>query len=205
MELLVLNNGMFGSNSYILLENDEALLIDAGASSGSIIDTLKKRNLNLKYVLLTHGHIDHICSADEIRENTGAKVLIHEYDADCMTDGKRNLSTDFLRPMQYKKADRELEDGEEIEFGSHRIQVIHTPGHSKGGCCFYIEDRLFSGDSLFAGSIGRTDFSDGDYNELISSIKSKLLILPDNTLVYPGHGSETTIGIEKVNNPFLII
>lgn len=203
MELEILYNGMFDSNSYLLVENNEAVLIDAGVPAKRVLDTLARKNAKLKHILLTHGHIDHICSADEIRKNTGASILIHENDSSALTDAGKNLSSDFFSPMVYGKADRELSEGDEIELGKVTIKVIHTPGHSKGGCCFLAEDKLFSGDSLFAGSIGRTDFYDGNYSELISSIRNKLFTLPEKTVVYPGHGYETTIGNEINNNPFL--
>jgi len=203
MELEVLNNGMFDSNSYLLIDNNEAVLIDAGVPSKSVLDTLHRRNANLKYILLTHGHIDHICSADEIRKSTGASILIHKDDSSSLTDAGNNLSSDFMSPFVYDRADKELGDGDEIELGSAVIKVIHTPGHSRGGCCYLTGNILFSGDTLFAGSIGRTDFYDGDYKRLISSIKEKLFILPEKTRVYPGHGNETTIGDEIRYNPFL--
>lgn len=203
MELEVINNGMFGSNSYVLIDQGEAVLIDAGVPTESVLDVLHKSKAKLKYILLTHGHIDHICTVDDIRESTKARVLIHEEDSDSLINGKINLSTVFMKTHEYKKADATLTDGEEITFGSTKIRVIHTPGHSKGGCCFLAGDNLFSGDTLFSGSIGRTDFHGGDFDELINSIKEKLFILSEDTKVYPGHGSETTIGTELRNNPFL--
>ena len=203
MELIVIGGGMFDSNSYLVIEENEAILVDAGVSSAKVLDSLQKKNAGLKYIFLTHGHIDHICSADALRKSTGAKVLIHHYDADCMTNGERNLSSAFLRSCEYDGADEEFDDGDEYTFGRGRIKVIHTPGHSRGGCCFLYGDILFSGDTLFAGSIGRTDFQDGNYSELIASIKSRLFVLPDKTRVYPGHGGETSIIAEKRSNPFL--
>lgn len=203
MELEILYNGMLDSNSYLLVENNEAVLIDAGVPAKRVLDTLIRKNAKLKHILLTHGHIDHICSADEIRKNTGASILIHGNDSSGLTDADKNLSSGFFSPMVYEKADGELRDGDVIELGRIMIKVIHTPGHSKGGCCFFTGDMLFSGDTLFAGSIGRTDFIDGSYKELISSIKEKLLILPERIKVYPGHGYETTISNEANNNPFL--
>jgi len=203
MELEVLNNGMFGSNSYMLIDKSEAVLIDAGVPTKDVLGVLHKSKAKLKYILLTHGHIDHICTVDDIRESTNAHVLIHEKDSECLINGERNLSSSFMKPYAYKKADQELTDGEDVVFGSTKIRVIYTPGHSKGGCCFLVGDMLFSGDTLFLSSIGRTDLYGGDFKELISSIKEKLLVLPEDTKVYPGHGNDTTIGIEIRNNPFL--
>lgn len=204
MDLEVLYNGLFDSNSYLLIENNEAVLIDAGVPAKRVLDILKSRNIKLKYILLTHGHIDHILSADEIRKDTGAAILIHEADSSSMIDAEKNLSAVLLANSAiFEKADKELRDGDEIILGSESIKVIHTPGHSSGGCCFLTGDMLFSGDTLFTGSLGRTDFYGGDYNTLISSIKEKLMVLPESTIVYPGHGYETSIGSEIRSNPFL--
>jgi len=203
MKLKILSNGMFGSNGYLVTDGGEAALIDAGIPADNVLKYLNQENIKLKYIFLTHGHIDHICNVNEIKEKTGAKVLIHSMDGDCLTDGNRNLSTHFTRPYEFDRADIELSEGEKFEVGSVTLKVIHTPGHSKGGCCFLTDDCLFSGDTLFAGSIGRTDFEDGDFDELIASIKDKLFILPGDTMVYPGHGNDTTIGTEMKYNPFI--
>lgn len=203
MKMQLLGSGMFGSNSYLLEDNNEAVLIDAGIAAKDVQEALTRLNAKLKYIILTHGHIDHICTVDQIRDLTGASVLIHESDSDCLTRSDRNLSANFTRPHEYKKADKELVHGEIIKFGSAEIEVIHTPGHTMGGCCFLIENQLYSGDTLFAGSIGRTDFYGGDYKVLLASIKERLFVLPETTKVYPGHGNETTIGYEIKTNPFL--
>lgn len=203
IKLEVLSNGMFGSNGYLVMDNGDAALIDAGVPAASVFELLKNNKVKLKYIFLTHGHIDHICNVDEIKNETGAMVLIHRNDSECLTDGEKNLSTHFSKPHQFQRADKELIGGEEFAIGSQNLKVIHTPGHSAGGCCFLVNDSLFSGDTLFARSIGRTDFDGGDFGELISSIKEKLFSLPEDTIVFPGHGDDTTIGIELRSNPFI--
>lgn len=202
MNLKILSNGMFGSNGYLVTDNGEAALFDAGIPAESVLKQLNEENAKLKYIFLTHGHIDHICNVNEIKEKTGAMVLIHQLDSDCLTDGSKNLSAHFTGSHEFGKADKELSGGERFEVGAETVEVIHTPGHSRGGCCYLIDDILFSGDTLFAGSIGRTDFEGGDYGELIASVKNKLFVLPEDTIVYPGHGNETTIGAEIRYNPF---
>lgn len=193
-----LPTGMFESNCYIIYNNNEGIIIDAGVSTSEVMEVLDKKNIKIKYIVLTHVHIDHVCYIDELREKTGAEVLVHENDGKKLLDPTLNGSESFGRKMSFKPADRLLRDGDEIDAGGVNFKIIHTPGHSSGCICIKAENNLFTGDTLFKMARGRTDLGDGNESELLSSIKNKLMILDDKTVVYPGHGAATTIGAEKV-------
>ncbi len=197
--------GDIGANCYILgcPETKEAMVVDPGAEARRILATVKEMGVRVRFIVLTHGHLDHIGDVEEVRRETGAKVLIHEQDADCLTNPKKNLSAFFALPVQGEPADRLLHDGEEIKVGSRSCKVLHTPGHTAGGICLSFPGGVITGDTLFAGSVGRTDFPGGSMDVLLDSIRGKLLGLDPATLVYPGHGPSSTIGEEKENNPFL--
>lgn len=204
MELKVFSNGMFGSNSYVLWNDGEGALIDAGVAANEVIDTISENGITLKYIILTHGHIDHICSVDDIKSKTGGNVVIHTKDAIALTNPKYNGSALFSgESIVFNEADKKVEDGDKLKLGSLEIEIIHTPGHSSGGICIRAKDCLFTGDTLFYRSVGRTDLGNGNYDELIDSIKNKILVLDESIVVYPGHGRSTTIGYEKNNNPYL--
>ncbi|AFM42356.1 Zn-dependent hydrolase, glyoxylase [Desulfosporosinus acidiphilus SJ4] len=199
--------GPMGANCYLYacMDSKKAVLIDPGADGKRIYRWVQEKGLQVDYILLTHGHVDHIGAVDELRNLLGTvRVGIHAGDAEMLTDGKKNLSSYFGPGVVLKSADFLLEDGQEIAVGKEHLKVIHTPGHSPGGVCFWSPEGLFSGDTLFAGSIGRTDFPGGSMELLLGGIKEKLFILPDNTRVLPGHGEETSIGEEKRDNPFLL-
>lgn len=198
-----LMTGMFESNSYILGDGSEGAVIDAGVDADEIIEVLNQEKLNLKYIILTHAHIDHIASLDELREITGALVLIHEKENKALASPKYNGSGLFGQQRQFKAADRLLKDGDVIELGSEKLTVIHTPGHTSGGICIKAGNAVFTGDTLFRLSVGRTDLGDGNFEVLIDSIMNKLMTLDDDTIVYPGHGPESTIGFERKNNFYL--
>lgn len=198
--------GAMGANCYLYacMESKKAALIDPGADGKRIYRWVLEKGLKVDYILLTHGHVDHIGAVDELRELLGkVAVGIHAGDAGMFTDGKLNLSSYFGQGLVLQKADFLLQDGQELVIGNQILKVISTPGHSPGGVCFLSSEGLFSGDTLFAGSIGRTDFPGGSSGQLLKGIKEKLLILPEDTRVLPGHGEETTIGEEKRDNPFL--
>ncbi len=197
--------GDIGANCYILgcPETKEGMVVDPGAESRRILAAAKELGVTVKYIVLTHGHLDHIGAVEEVRKETRAKVLIHELDADCLTDAKKNLSAFFALPVQGEPADTLLHDGEEIKVGSLSFKVLHTPGHTEGGICLSFPGGVISGDTLFAGSVGRTDFPGGSMEVLLDSIREKLLGLDPGTVVHPGHGPSSTIGEEKENNPFL--
>ncbi|OLN32274.1 MBL fold metallo-hydrolase [Desulfosporosinus metallidurans] len=199
--------GSMGANCYLYacMESKKAVIIDPGADGKRIYRWVLEKGLKVDYILLTHGHVDHIGAVDELRELLGeVSVGIHAGDAGMLTDGKQNLSSYFGPGLVLKKADFLLQDGQELAIGKEVLKVISTPGHSPGGVCFLCSEGLFSGDTLFAGSIGRTDFPGGSMEQLLDGVKKKLLILPEETRVFPGHGEETSIGEEKRDNPFLL-
>lgn len=197
--------GPMDSNCYIIgcEETREAAVVDTGAEGGRILRRLEELQLNCKYIILTHGHMDHIGALGQVQEGTGAQVLIHAGDADMLTSPSRNLSVFMGGNLKYKAADRLLKDGDTVEVGKVQVKVIHTPGHTPGGISLAAGDKLITGDTLFAGSVGRSDFPGGNHNQLIESIKTKLLVFPENTGVYPGHGPASTVGEEAAHNPFL--
>lgn len=197
--------GGMGANCYLVAceETKEALVIDPGGDPGPVLANAEKKGLTVKYIINTHGHIDHIMGNDLLKKATGAKVLIHELDAEMLPNAKLNLSGFVGDSIKQAPADQLLTEGDKVDIGKISLEVVHTPGHTRGGICLKGEGVVFTGDTLFAGSIGRTDFPGGSFEDLINSIKTKLLCLPDDTAVYPGHMQDSTIGQEKRFNPFL--
>lgn len=195
----------FGTNTYLLWDKDsrEAILIDPGAASSRILDYVETNSLYIKAIVNTHGHADHIGGNRYFQEKWHVPIMIHSLDAEKLIDPRLNLSMFMGEEITSPSAGRLLNEGDKIVLGRKSIDVIHTPGHTQGGICLLYSILLFSGDTLFKGSIGRTDFPDGDYSALEKSIREKLYSLPDETLVLPGHTDETRIGIEKVENPFV--
>jgi len=181
----------------------EAVVIDPGDDADRILIELSKSELKVKYLINTHGHFDHVGANKRMKEVTGAQLAIHPADEPMLNELSHSALMFGLSAQNSPPADILLNNGDEICFGEITLKVIHTPGHSKGGICLYTAGHLFSGDTLFAGSIGRTDLPGGDYDTLISNIKEKLLHFDEDTIVYTGHGPETTIGNEKRMNPFL--
>jgi len=197
--------GAVGANCYIIgcEETGEGVVVDPGGDGPAILRLVRERGLKVKYIIDTHGHVDHISANGQVKEATGAPILIHELDAPMLTDASRNLSFFAPRPVRGPAADRTLRNGEVVQVGNLKLEVIHTPGHTPGGISLRLGDKVLTGDTLFAGSIGRTDFPGGSYTTLIDSIKQKLLPLGDEIEVYPGHGPPSTIGEERATNPFL--
>lgn len=196
--------GYMKNNCYIVWDENtnEAAIIDP--SNIKPLAFIKENGLKLKYIILTHCHFDHIGGVRETANETGAKVAIHEQDAEGLVNNDLNLGTDFNRDFTQGNADILLKDGDALEVGTLKLTILHTPGHTKGGICILADEVLFSGDTLFWGSMGRSDFPGGNGAELIRSIKTKLMALDDKTRVYPGHGESTTIGEERRNNPYLL-
>jgi len=204
MQMHVFRVGSLSTNCYLLWDDDrEALLIDAGGGAGEILRYINQHDLRLRYLVNTHGHHDHIAANDAIVTATGAKLLIHTADASWLSDIKLNLAGLLAQSYNPRAADILLGDGEKITCSSIALQVIHTPGHTPGGVCLLCEGMLFSGDTLFAGSIGRSDLVGGDSELLLSSIQERLLLLDDTLQVYPGHGPATVLGEEKRSNPYI--
>lgn len=194
--------GALEENCYLLFDEatGESAVIDPGADAHIILPFIAKHNLFLRSIIVTHGHGDHIGAVGEIKEQTKALIYIHPQDAQALGSSQLNLSYSFDEEIFAPEADRLLQENQEIKIGSAPYQVIYTPGHTLGGICLYGEGRLFSGDTLFLEGIGRSDLPGGNGDLLISMIKEKLFSLPEETLVYSGHGPETTIGWEKQHN-----
>jgi len=186
--------GMLGTNCFLVgdTETHEALIIDPGfdreSEAKTILKEIERNGFEIKYIVDTHGHPDHNSGNRTIKEFTKAPILIHEYDAPMLSN---------------PPADQLLHEGDLIEVGNIKLRVIHTPGHSRGSIILLSADSVFTGDTLFAGSIGRYDLPGGSLEEIKNSLKNKLLILPDYVKVYPGHGPVSTIGEERRSNPFL--
>lgn len=197
--------GDFQVNCYLVTDDSskQCAIIDAGGICPQMENEIEANGLTVKYLIFTHGHFDHIGAAHYYAEKYGAKVLIHRDDAVCLTDERAN----FTYPAPYRfvpvKPDVLLSDGDEIEIGGLALKVIHTPGHTPGGISLYTDGSLFSGDTLFYRSVGRTDFPGGDFKELKKSVQ-KLFDLPDSTVVLPGHGCQTLLADEKYENPYVM-
>lgn len=192
------------TNSYLLAneETKNAILFDAPAEAEKILSYIEKKGFNLKSIFLTHAHFDHILALNELKEKTGAKVFLHTEEEKYLNDPEFNLSKNYCLK---KISDYSLlNDGDEILAEGIKIKVIHTPGHTTGSVCYLIDNLLISGDTLFAGAIGRYDFPLGSLEAELNSIKSKLMVLDDEIKVYPGHGFSTTIGKQRKENPYLI-
>lgn len=196
--------GPFASNCYIVGSEatKEGMIVDPGAEADEILKAVKGLELDIKIIVITHGHIDHIDALKEVREATGAEVAIHTGDGAFFQ--KRPLTS--MHGTSYpvlSPPERWLKGGESIDFDDMHFLVLHTPGHSPGGICLSGHGVVFSGDTLFNYGIGRYDLPGGSYSQLMNSIHTKLMVLPDETIVYPGHGPQTTIGAERRGNSFL--
>lgn len=201
----MLPTGPLEVNCYIVgcEKTRKAAVIDPGGNVEQILQRLQHHQLDLVMIINTHGHFDHIGGNRGLIAATGAELLIHQEDRQLLDHAEEHAAAYGQQVETSPVPTRELIDGETLSLGELSLLVIHTPGHSPGGICLYVDDCLLVGDTLFAGSIGRTDLPGGDHQLLISGIKEKLLPLPETTRVCPGHGPMTTIGEEKQHNPFL--
>ena len=198
--------GALAVNCYLVgsTATHEAAVIDPGDEPQKILAEIHKKKLKLEYIILTHAHFDHAGAAKKLHEATGAKVLVNEKDALLLKNTAAQAAMFGMHAEPAPAPDRFIKEGDIIKVGEVEMKVIETPGHTPGGISLYIAKSgiVFTGDTLFWGSIGRTDLPGGDYNAIIHSLKEKLGRLPDNTKVYPGHGDDTTIGFEKQQNPY---
>jgi glyoxylase-like metal-dependent hydrolase (beta-lactamase superfamily II) len=195
----------FGMNCYLVADSEsgEAIYIDPGAEADLLIENISNMNLNLKFIINTHCHVDHVAEASRVIDHFKVPFYIHKGDLPLLDNLPEQGKFFGLNVQKTPEITEFVNDGDSFDFGSLTALVLHTPGHSPGGISIKIENSVFVGDCLFMDSIGRTDLPGGNYDQLIKSINDKLLTLDDTTVVYPGHGPATTIGRERKNNPFL--
>lgn len=200
--------GIFQENCYLYAcpETHEAVIIDPGDEASRILQKIESLNLTPRYIINTHGHIDHIAAIDEVSAVYPVPLAIHPADVYMYTEERTARMYGLKAPLVSRKPDILLEDGDTISFGTLTLKVLHTPGHTPGGICLLSEPYcVFSGDTLFHRSIGRTDFEGGSYDQLVRSIREKLYTLDEDLVVFPGHEGPTTIGEEKYENPFVTV
>jgi len=197
--------GMYETNCYLAYDSETmaGVIIDPGDEPERIIDEITKRNFTPVMILLTHGHVDHISGVPMIMDHYDIPLYVSEKEMPLLKSANRNMSALTGHPVTLEKNIHNVTEGETLSFGSVTLKVIETPGHSPGGICFLSGMTLFCGDTLFYGSVGRSDFEGSSHEQLIASITEKLLALPDETICLPGHGPSTTIGQERLQNPFL--
>lgn len=202
--LKIFTVGPMEANCYILYNPDKraGLIIDPGAEGSHLIKFIKQEKISINYIVNTHGHPDHIGANRKIKEHTNAPILIHQYDAPMLAKSGSVLSLIFPLESSSPLADTFIKDGDLIECAGMKLKVLHTPGHTPGGISLLIDDSIFTGDTLFSGSIGRSDLPGGSPQVLLNSIK-KILSLDENLIIYPGHGPSTTVRQELHSNPFI--
>lgn len=205
IEIKSMTLGMVATNCYLLInkETKEALLVDPADNALRISTVIEENGCILKAILLTHGHFDHIMALNDLKKKYNVPVYAHEDEEDVLKQSSLNMSG-MIGQIYTTQADIYVKDGEHLKLAGFDVIVLHTPGHTKGGACYYFPEEkvLMSGDTLFHCSIGRTDFPTGSMSQLVRSVKEQLFVLPDDVQVYPGHDSVTSIGYEKQYNPF---
>ncbi len=202
LEILVV--GPLAVNCFIIGcdSTREAVIIDPGDETDQILEIVNQKKLKVKYILLTHGHVDHLAAAKSLKAKLDVKLLMHKDDLALVQNAPTQAAMFGLPDPGVPSADQYVEEGDKISVGKLEFKVLHTPGHSPGSVTYFINEKLFVGDLIFSGSIGRTDLPGGSYEQLIQSVKNKIFSQPDSTDIYPGHGPATTVGTEKATNPF---
>lgn len=201
MIIKTITGGIFDSLSYLICEGDKAAVIDQGVKCEKVLTAAAEMKVSIEKIILTHGHIDHIAELDHLIEKTNAKAYIHVDDEPALTDAKYNVSAFTFSPQTVNARCELLRDGSVLKLGGLELKIIHTPGHSPGSICILAGKSLFSGDTLFCNGYGTVELPNGDFEEIYRSIVDILFLLPEDTAVYPGHGSSTSIGQEKRTNP----
>lgn len=210
MKVHMFTVGLLSTNCYVAYceKTGEAIVVDPGfdtpREANQIQAFIQKENLQTRYIVNTHGHVDHTSGNGILKKLTNAPIIIHEKDASMLGETGQKLAQAFGIKSYSPKADKQLRDGDIIRFGEEHLTVAHTPGHSPGGISLIGKDVVFTGDTLFAGSVGRVDFPGGSAKALLKSLRERIMTLPEHFTVYPGHGPATTIGAEKQSNPFLL-
>lgn len=204
MNLIVYPAGMLKANCYIIFDEEsrDGIMVDPGSEAGNILKLLMEKDINLKYIVLTHGHGDHIGGVVEIKEATKAEIMMSEKD-DYLVHGGTQKMSPYFRNIKEFNTDISVKDGDTFKLNGFSFEIIETPGHTPGGICIKVNDSIFTGDTLFKDGVGRTDFEYGSHQTLVNSIQKKLFIYDDTTKVYPGHEEPTTIGYEKKYNPYI--
>ncbi|WP_288301620.1 MBL fold metallo-hydrolase [uncultured Veillonella sp.] len=205
MKLYRMPLGMLGTNCYIVVDeqSNQCLVVDPGSDGEHVVEVLQEKKLNPLGVVLTHGHSDHIGGIQPIVDTYHCPIYVHKKDESFLTDSRLNLSVYSGSTVEAHGEVRHVKEGDTLSCGSLSFRVIETPGHTPGGVCYYGEGILLAGDTLFRESVGRTDFPGGSFDDLVAAVSEKLFSLPEETVVYPGHGPETTIAHEKEYNPFV--
>jgi glyoxylase-like metal-dependent hydrolase (beta-lactamase superfamily II) len=205
LEILRFTYGPFAENTYLVVgpEGRRAILVDPGIESEPVLDVIRERGLSIALIVNTHGHLDHVAGNAYFKRATGAPIAIHAADRHLLSSVRAYASMFGVTAEDSPPADVELVEGVGLEFDGVTFDVIHTPGHSPGGVCLRLGPQMLVGDTLFCGSVGRTDLPGGDWDTLVASIRGKLFTLPDEVRCFPGHEGETTIGNERLSNPFV--
>jgi glyoxylase-like metal-dependent hydrolase (beta-lactamase superfamily II) len=205
LEILKFTSGPFAENTYVVVGRSgrEAMIVDPGVDSEPVLDGVRARGLAVTLLLNTHGHLDHIAANAHFKRETGAPLAIHSADLPLLRNVRLQASLYGLHAEDSPEPDLLLAEGSPLRFDGEDLEVLHTPGHTPGGVCVRRGGQLIVGDTLFRGSVGRTDLPGGSWDDLVRSIRTKLFALPDDVRCYPGHEGETTIGRERLSNPFV--